>query len=187
MCQAMTIKPFQPARLQDLCAPSPRKGEYVLERRFAEVYTSARGIGLDFSGLLDELREWSRASGIRRHGDSFSFGGKAGNREYRGTATRFRDELSILIHTAGEGRRRYIVPALWSDYSWLVLYQEPLSGEWRSWPGAFREPHLQEGDKTTEREAREGFDWVCRRPVISRARLYRGENLVTEYFARRRG
>ncbi len=182
----MSIKPFLTARLQDLCAPSPRKGEYILERRFAEVYASARGMGLDFSGLLEELRDWSEASGVKGHGESATFSGKIAGRSYSGTVTRFRDELSILIHTDGEGRRRYIIPALWSDYSWLVTYQEPLSGEWRSWPGTSREPHLMERDRTTEREAREGFEWVCRRPVISRARLYRGESLVTEYFARQR-
>lgn len=181
----MSIKPFFPTRLRDLCAPSPRKDEFLLERRFAEVYASARGTPLDFDGLLAEIREWCKDSGIERHGGSYSFSGLAGGREYRGTATRFRDELSILIHTAGEGRRRYIVPGLWSDYSWLVAYQEPLTGEWRSWPGALKEPRLMERDRTNEREAREGYEWVCKRPIISRARLFRGEDLVSEYFARR--
>jgi hypothetical protein len=90
--------------------------------------------------LLEEIRQWCEASGIGGHGGSVSFSGRRGGREYRGTATRFRDELSILIHAEGEGRRRYRIPGLWSDYSWLVLYQEPLSGEWRSWPGAAKEP-----------------------------------------------
>ena len=128
----MSIRPLFPARLQDFCAPSPRPGEYLLERRFAETYASARGIALNFEELLEELRQWSEASGIRGHGTGASFTGTLGGKEYRGTATRFRDELSILIHAGEDGRRRFRVPGLWSDYSWLVLYQEPLSGEWRS-------------------------------------------------------
>ncbi len=180
----MNKRPLFPARLQDFCAPAPRPGEFLLERRFAEVYASARGISLDFDGLLEEIRQWCEASGIGGHGGNVSFTGRADGKEYRGTATRFRDELSILIHAEGEGRRRYRVPGLWSDYSWLVLYQEPLSGEWRSWPGAAKESSLMERDRTTEQKAREGFEWVCRRQVISRVRLFRGNSLLREYFAR---
>ena len=36
----------------------------------------------------------------------------------------------------------------------------------------------------TEDKAREGFEWVCRRAVISRAQLFRADSLVKEYFAR---
>jgi hypothetical protein len=180
----MNIMPLFPERLQDFCAPAPRPGEYLLERRFAEIYAAARGIPLKYDELLEEIRQWCEASGIGGHGGSVSFSGRRGGREYRGTATRFRDELSILIHAEGEGRRRYRIPGLWSDYSWLVLYQEPLSGEWRSWPGAAKESALTERDRTTEEKAGEGFDWVCRRRIISRVRLFRGECLVKEYFAR---
>jgi len=179
----MNIRPLFPERLQDFCAPAPRSGEFLLERRFAETYAFARGIPLEYDKLLEEIRQWCEASGIGAHGGSISFGGRRHGKEYRGTATRFRDELSILIHADGEGRRRYRIPELWSDYSWLVIYQEPLSGEWRSWPGAAKEPSVIERDRTTEEKAREGFDWVCRRRIISRARLFRGDSLVKEYFA----
>lgn len=179
----MNIRPLFPERLQDYCAPAPRPGEFLLERRFAETYAFARGIPLEYDKLLEEIRQWCEASGIGAHGGSISFGGRRHGKEYRGTATRFRDELSILIHADGEGRRRYRIPELWSDYSWLVIYQEPLSGEWRSWPGAAKEPSVMERDRTTEEKAREGFDWVCRRRIISRARLFRGDSLVKEYFA----
>ena len=179
----MNIRPLFPERLQDFCAPAPRSGEFLLERRFAETYAFARGIPLEYDKLLEEIRQWCEASGIGAHGGSISFGGRRHGKEYRGTATRFRDELSILIHADGEGRRRYRIPELWSDYSWLVIYQEPLSGEWRSWPGAAKEPSVMERDRTTEEKAREGFDWVCRRRIISRARLFRGDSLVKEYFA----
>lgn len=180
----MNIRPLFPERLQDFCAPAPRSGEFLLERRFAETYAFARGIPLEYDKLLEEIRQWCEASGIGAHGGSISFGGRRHGKEYRGTATRFRDELSILIHADGEGRRRYRIPELWSDYSWLVIYQEPLSGEWRSWPGAAKEPSVMERDRTTEEKAREGFDWVCRRRIISRARLFWGDSLVKEYFAR---
>ena len=179
----MNIRPLFPERLQDFCAPAPRSGEFLLERRFAETYAFARGIPLEYDKLLEEIRQWCEASGMGAHGGSISFGGRRHGKEYRGTATRFRDELSILIHADGEGRRRYRIPELWSDYSWLVIYQEPLSGEWRSWPGAAKEPSVMERDRTTEEKAREGFDWVCRRRIISRARLFRGDSLVKEYFA----
>jgi len=179
----MNIRPLFPERLQDFCAPAPRSGEFLMERRFAETYAFARGIPLEYDKLLEEIRQWCEASGIGAHGGSISFGGRRHGKEYRGTATRFRDELSILIHADGEGRRRYRIPELWSDYSWLVIYQEPLSGEWRSCPGAAKEPSVMERDRTTEEKAREGFDWVCRRRIISRARLFRGDSLVKEYFA----
>lgn len=181
----MSVAPQFPSTIHGLCAPAPRGNEFLLERNYAEVLASARGIALDFNGLLGELREWCAAIGVKGHGSRASFTGRVEGREYRGTATRFRDELSILI-LAGEERRRYRVPGLWSDYSWLVVYQEPLTGEWRSWPGAAREPAVMERDRTTEAKAREGFQWVCRRPVISRARLFRGGSLAEEFFGRRR-
>ena len=69
------------------------------------------------------------------------------------------------------------------NYSWLVMYQEPLTGEWRSWPGAARDHVGVERDRTDERSAREGFDWVCRRRIITRARLLRGDETVVEYYS----
>lgn len=181
----MTDEAIFPFAVHKLCAPAPKEGEFLLERNFAEVLASAKGVPLDFNGLLDELREWCAALGIKGHGTKASFAGRMGAHEYHGAATRFRDELSILIH-AQEGRRRYRVPGLWSDYSWLVIYQEPLTGEWRSWPGASRDSSMMERDRTTEAKAREAFQWVCRRPIISRARLFKGETMVEEFFGRRR-
>jgi hypothetical protein len=179
----MTFTPFSPHKLHLLCAPSHRSGEYLLERRFAEAISLSHGIRLDFNALLESIRSWCVSEGILRNGQRASFSGMRGGRSYSGTATRFRDELSILIHVEGEGRKRFRIPSLWCDYSWLVLYQEPLLGEWRSWPGAAKDWTGMEKDRTEERKAREGFEWVCRRKIISRARLFRGEELITEYFA----
>ena len=182
----MTDSLFFSLQLHLLCAPAPRPGEFFLERRFAEAFARSKGISLNFDILLENLRTWCSASGIERHGASLSFSGCHEGKDYRGTATRFRDELSILIHVKGEGRTRYRIPSLWSDYSWLVLYQEPFLGEWRSWPGAARYIDAMEKDRTTEREAREGFEWACRRKIISRVRLFRGNDLVSEYFTENR-
>ena len=172
-----------PLRLHLLCAPSHRRGEYLLERKFAQAFAASNGIPLDFDALMATLREWCASQGVVRNGQTASFSGKSADKKYSGTATRFRDELSILIHVDGEGRKRFRILGLWNDFSWLVLYQEPLLGEWRSWPGAAKDPEGMEKDRTDERSAREGFEWVCRRRIISRARLLRGEEVTTEYYS----
>ena len=174
---------FFPDRIHLLCAPSHREGEYILERRFAQVYAAANGIELDFDSLLALIRDWCAAKGVVRDGRSASFSGKEAGGDYSGTVTRFRDEVSVLIFVEGEGRKRYRILDVFDDYSWLVMYQEPLTGEWRSWPGAARDHVGVERDRTDERSAREGFDWVCRRRIITRARLLRGDETVVEYYA----
>ncbi len=179
----MTETPFFPLRLHLLCAPSHRPGEYLLERKFAQAFAASNGIPLDYDALMGALREWCARQGVVRNGRTASFSGRSADRNYFGTATRFRDELSILIHVEGEGRKRFRVLGVWSDFSWLVLYQEPLLGEWRSWPGAAKDPVGIEKDRTDERAAREGFEWVCKRRIISRARLLRGDAVITEYFS----
>ncbi|NLM71797.1 MAG: hypothetical protein GX181_07560 [Synergistaceae bacterium] len=174
---------FFPAGLHLLCAPSHREGEFILERRFAQVYAAANEISLDFDSLIAFIRRWCEAEGIVRDGQSASFSGVSAAGEYSGTVTRFRDEISVLIFLEGEGRKRYRVLGVFDDYSWLVMYQEPLTGEWRSWPGAARDYEGVERDRTDERSAREGFDWVCGRRIIARARLMRGDEIVAEYRA----
>ena len=179
----MTERHFFPLKLHALCAPSSRPGEYLLERRFAQAFAATNGIPLDFDVLLKKTREWCASEGVIRNGQTASFSGRTTNSVYSGTITRFRDELSMLIHIEGEGRMRYRILGVWSDYSWLVLYQEPFLGEWRSWPGTARDHEGVEKDRTDERAAREGFEWVCRRRIISRAQLLCGEKVVCEYFA----
>jgi len=147
------------------------------------MFAASNGIPLDFDALLKTLREWCASEGVVRNGQTTSFSGKSADKTYSGTATRFRDELSILIHVDGEGRKRFRILGVWNDFSWLVLYQEPLLGEWRSWPGAAKDPEGMEKDRTDERTAREGFEWVCRRKIISRAQLLRGEEVATEYYS----
>ena len=172
-----------PLRLHILCARSNRRDEYLLERKYAQAFAASRNIRLNFDALLEKIRTWCAREGIDHPGRSVSFTGESAGRQYSGTATRFHDELSVLLHVEGEGKTRYRVLGVWDDHSWLVLYQEPFLGVWRSWPAAARDFEGIERDRSDERSAREGFEWVCTRNVISRARLYRGETLVAEFFA----
>lgn len=183
----MTEKPQFPSRLHLLCAPSHRPGEFILERRFAQVYAAANGIELDFESLLAAVREWCAAEGVTRDGQSAEFSGTSGAGAYSGTVTRFRDEVSVMIRVEGEGRKRYRVLGVFDDYSWLVMYQEPLTGEWRSWPGAALDHEGVERDRTDERTARDGFEWVRGRRIIPGARLMRGDVIVAEHRAPLRG
>ncbi|EFC91782.1 hypothetical protein Dpep_1758 [Dethiosulfovibrio peptidovorans DSM 11002] len=166
--------------LHRLCRRDKR-GDYVLDRvKAAEELGSLPG-RLSLEGLLERMRGWCLSMGIKRDGDSFSFNDVHEGLPFSGSATRFQDELSVLLVVPGRGRQRYRIPGLWGDYRWSVCYQEPLLAEWRSYPSGERWWGAVGRDSCDETEARERFRWLSSRRQIHRARLIHDGKIVDEY------
>lgn len=172
--------------LHRLCIMDKR-GDYVLDRETALKELASLGGDRSLDRILDRMRKWCLSMGIRKDGDSFSFQDSHEGVLFNGSATRFKDELSVLLVIPGKARQRYRIPALWSDFRWSVCYQEPLLAEWRGYPSGERWWGLSGRDCCDEREARERFRWLSSRRQINRVRLVHDGKVVEEYVATRAG
>ncbi|PIE54082.1 MAG: hypothetical protein CSA35_07915 [Dethiosulfovibrio peptidovorans] len=170
------------AGLHRLCTKD-RRGDYVLERETALQKLEGLPGWPSLDEILDRMRRWCLSMGIKRDGDSFSFQDVHGAVPFTGSATRFGDELSVLLVVLGQGRQRYRILGLWGEYRWSVCYQEPFLAEWRSYPSGERWWGIPNRDWCDEREARSRYDWLCRRRQIHRVRLLYDGKVVDEHLS----
>lgn len=158
-----------------------KRGDYVMDRVTAIRELSSLGGAGSLEQILDRMRRWCLSMGIRKDGDSFSFQDSHDGVVFNGSATRFKDELSVLLVIPGKARQRFRIPDLWSDFRWSVCYQEPLLAEWRGYPSGERWWGVSDRDCCDEREARERFRWLSSRRQINRVRLVHDGKIVEEY------
>ena len=170
--------------LHRLCRQDKR-GDYVLEREYAAQVLNGLEEWPDLEEILDNMRRWCLSMGINRDGDSFSFQDLHEDLPFSGSATRFRDELSILLKVDSRGRQRYRIPSLWDDYQWSVCYQEPLLAEWRSYPSGEKWWGLSIRDCTDGSKALERFKWLSSRRQIKMVKLLHRGKTVKEYISGR--
>ncbi len=164
-----------------------RRGDYVLDRETALRELESHPGRSSLDEILDRMRRWCLSMGINRDGDSFSFQDVHEGVVFTGSATRFRDELSVLLVIPGKARQRYRIPGLWGDFGWSVCYQEPLLAEWRGYPSGEKWWGVPGRDCCDEREARERFAWLSSRRQIHRVRLVHDGKIVEEYVSSRPG
>lgn len=158
-----------------------RRGDYVLDRETAVRELENHPAMASLDAVLDRMRRWCLSMGIHKDGDSFSFQDVHEGVVFTGSATRFKDELSVLLVIPGKARQRYRIPGLWGDFRWSVCYQEPLLAEWRGYPSGEKWWGLPGRDCCDEKEARKRFAWLSGRRQINRVRLIHDGKIVEEY------
>lgn len=172
--------------LHRLCVMDSR-GDYVFDHSAALKEAEANPSMANPDEIFETLRRWCLSMGIKKDGDSFSFQDIHQGVPFTGSATRFKDELSVLLVIPGKARQRYKIPGLWGDFLWSVCYQEPLLAEWRGYPSGERWWGVPGRDSCDEKEARERFKWLSSRRQIKRVRLMHRGEIVEEYVSIRQG